>query len=305
MLRAAPGCARRRPRRAPREKSDDATDRGSDRRQRPLRDGGARAGGRAPRRDHLWDPKRRRHLWLARTDAFSLSSAPRLRPPDRPAPNQLPGEFAGPQAARRRAGDQRLGGGLDERVHRARRHGRRRSVHRPHPQPSKHLLRGRRRGRARRAGGARGRRARRGSLPRLSRGGRPRPPRRHLRLHRRPAVLDPRRVAALPQLGRRRDRHDQPPRGPPRPRSRAPLRHGGARDRLRLLAPDRGFGDGRGGPPGHAAEHRDREGDPAGGRRQAPRPCSEPREHRALARHHDLARPDLARGARQARPPRG
>ena len=41
-------------------------------------------------------------------------------------------------------------------------------------------------------------------------GGRPAPRRRDLRVHRGPAVLDPRRVAALPLLGRGRGRHDQP-----------------------------------------------------------------------------------------------
>ena len=48
--------------------------------------------------------------------------------------------------------------------------------------------------------------ARRGAAP-------PAAPGRHLRLHGGAAVLDARRVAAAPQLGRRRHRHDRRPRG--------------------------------------------------------------------------------------------
>ena len=66
-------------------------------------------------------------------------------------------------------------------------------------------------GAARRAGRSGGRR-------RLRRD--PLPWRRHLRLHRRPRVLYPRRVALVPQPGRRGDRHDQHARGAPGPRGR-------------------------------------------------------------------------------------
>ncbi len=48
-------------------------------------------------------------------------------------------------------------------------------------------------------------------------------------------VLDARRVAPLPQLGRARDRHDQPAGGEARARGRALLRDARARHRLRLL----------------------------------------------------------------------
>ena len=71
-------------------------------------------------------------------------------------------------------------------------------------------------------------------------GGRARAPGRHLRGHRRAAVLDARRVARLPQLGRRRHRHDQPARGQARARGGDLLRDHRAVDRLRLLARDRG-----------------------------------------------------------------
>ena len=66
--------------------------------------------------------------------------------------------------------------------------------------------------------------------------------RRHLRVHGGAAVLDARRVAAAPELGRRRDRHDRGDRGQALPRGRALLRVAGAGDRLRLLAPRRGGG---------------------------------------------------------------
>ena len=62
------------------------------------------------------------------------------------------------------------------------------------------------------------------------------PPRRHLRLHGGAAVLDARRVAAAPQLGRRRHRHDRRHRGQAVPRGGGLLRVAGAGDRLRRLA---------------------------------------------------------------------
>ena len=60
--------------------------------------------------------------------------------------------------------------------------------------------------------------------------------RRHLSGHGGPAVLDARREQPLPQLGLRRDRHDQHARGQARPRGRDLLRDRRHGDRLRLLA---------------------------------------------------------------------
>ena len=71
-----------------------------------------------------------------------------------------------------------------------------------------------------------------------------RPPRRHLRLHGRAAVLDAGRVEPVPVVGRGRHRHDQSAGGQARARSRDLLRDDGARDRLRLLAPGSRRGDG-------------------------------------------------------------
>ncbi len=70
--------------------------------------------------------------------------------------------------------------------------------------------------------------------------------RRHLRLHGGAAVLDARRVGALPQLGRRRDRHDEPAGGEARARGGAVLRDARARHRLRLLEAGRARGGDRG-----------------------------------------------------------
>ena len=66
--------------------------------------------------------------------------------------------------------------------------------------------------------------------------GRPLHPRRHLHGHGGPAVLHARREQPLPQLGLRRDRHDQHARGQARPRGRDLLRDHRHGDRLRLLA---------------------------------------------------------------------
>ena len=57
-----------------------------------------------------------------------------------------------------------------------------------------------------------------------------------------PRLLDPRRVAALPLLGRRRHRDDEPDGGEARARGRDLLRVARARDRLRRLARDRRAG---------------------------------------------------------------
>ncbi len=114
---------------------------------------------------------------------------------------------------------------------------RRRSVHRPDQATDSTFFerRSRRSRRLRRpclrgsVGGPRGRsRARR----------RPGPPRRHVRLHRGPAVLDARREPALPLLGSVGHRDDGDARGEARARSRAPLRAARPCDRLRLLAPE-------------------------------------------------------------------
>ena len=63
--------------------------------------------------------------------------------------------------------------------------------------------------------------------------------RRHLPVHRGAAVLDPRRIESLPQLGRRRDQHDRDAGGAARARGGDVLRGAGAGDRLRLLARER------------------------------------------------------------------
>ena len=109
-----------------------------------------------------------------------------------------------------------------------------RPVHRPHRGAAEHVLRRRHRRarqpcrpgvsaccRRRRAGAARRRRHR--------------APRRHLRLHGGAAVLDPRRVAPVPPVGRRRHRHDQLAGGQAGARGGDLLRQPGAGDRLRLL----------------------------------------------------------------------
>ena len=57
-----------------------------------------------------------------------------------------------------------------------------------------------------------------------------------LTLYRGAAILDPRRIEPVSQLGRRRDQHDRDAGGAPRAGSRALLRGAGAGDGLRLLA---------------------------------------------------------------------
>ena len=119
----------------------------------------------------------------------------------------------------------------------------RRPVHRQDLPARVDLLRRRRRRprRLRRSGlrGARGRVARRrwrrvrgrraeARAPAARAAARALAPRRHLRVHGGAAVLDARRVAAAPQLGRRRHRHDRRHRGQALPRGRALLRVAGA-----------------------------------------------------------------------------
>ena len=71
----------------------------------------------------------------------------------------------------------------------------------------------------------------------VRRGGRHVPRGRHLRVHGGPAVLDAGRVEALPLVGRRPDRHDQPAGGQARARGGDLLLDAGDGHRLRLLAP--------------------------------------------------------------------
>ena len=162
-----------------------------------------------------------------------------------PAPRaQLPGQPVRDEGARRRVPALGLRGGLAQGGVRAARHADPRPADRPDAAAPLDLLRPR-------AGGPRGVRA--SLLPRaleadgrgLRRGGRAAPRGRHLRLHRGAAVLDPRRVAALPLLGRGRRRHDQPAGGQARARGGDLLRDARDGDRLRLLAPRARRGHGR------------------------------------------------------------
>ena len=76
-------------------------------------------------------------------------------------------------------------------------------------------------------------------------GRRDRPSRRHVRVHGGSAVLDARRVEAVPLVGHGRHRHDEPAGGEARARSGDLLRHARARHRLRLLASGPRLGHGR------------------------------------------------------------
>src|SRR5947199_310850 len=115
---------------------------------------------------------------------------------------------------------------------------------------------------------------------------------RDLRVHGGPAVLDPRRVAPLPQLGRAGDRHDQPPGGEARARGGDLLRDPRARHRLRLLERgagrrgDRGRAPGAGGQrrPG-AAHGRARGGRVARAHRLPVPDRARPRDHHGARRH--------------------
>ena len=111
----------------------------------------------------------------------------------------------------------------------------RRSVRRPHPQAREFVLRQGLRGprldgpsgiaaAARASGGGRQGRGHRGGAGR------------HLCLHGRPAILQPRREPDLQGAGLFGDRHDQHARGKTRPRGRDLLRQRGDGHRFRLLA---------------------------------------------------------------------
>ena len=121
------------------------------------------------------------------------------------------------------------------------------------------------------------RRARRRRRRRGARRRRHRAPRRHVHLHGGAAVLDPRRVAPVPAVGRRRHRHDQLAGGQAGARGGDLLREPGAGHRLRLLEVGRrARGDRRGAAhPGRqrragAARRRRRRRAPAGAARRAP-----------------------------------
>ena len=164
-----------------------------------------------------------------------VPAAPRPRPPHPALAAQLPRQH---RRAKARRGDRdpvaerlRLVQGRAAAGHL--RH--RRSVHRPHIRARKELLR-------HRVGGPCGAGGPGLRPPRRPYRGGARPARRaasarrHLSHHGGTAVLDPRRVRAVPELGLRRHRHDQHAGGEARPRSRDVLRDGGDGDRLRLLA---------------------------------------------------------------------
>src|SRR5439155_1234452 len=234
------------------------------RRRHPLRRAVRRAGDRPPGR---YAPR--------------LPAAARARPPPAPHRDQLPRQHLRAQADRRgvdRGGER---GREPARRDRPRARRRARSVHRPHPPAPEHLIRPRR-------GGARAVRGPRLSepLPRARRGGARRgccgARGRDLPVHGGPAVLDPRRVAPLPQLGRARDRHDQPPGGEARARGGDLSRDARARHRLRLL--ERGAR--RGGDRGRAQG--------AGGQRR-PRAAHDHARGGGVARAHRLPVPDRAR----------
>ncbi len=218
--------------------SADADGRRRDRRIGPVPDRGPAGGARGRALDALRRAQRRLRHRRARRRAHGLPAAPRPRPPHQPLRDQLPREHLGPEAAGRHAHRLDLGRRLDARGRQARRLRRDRPVLRPHAPPAGHLLRRGLRGArdVRRPGLRRGapRAARRGPGA-----GPVRARRRHLHEHGGPAVLHARRVAPLPQLGHRRDRHDQPAGGQARARGRDLLRHHRHGDRLRLLARER------------------------------------------------------------------
>ena len=112
---------------------------------------------------------------------------------------------------------------------------------------------------------------------------------RDLRVHRGPAVLDLRRVAALPLVGRGRGRHDQPAGGQARARGGDLLRDARDGDRLRLLAPRARRGHGRERDEGAGAERRDGACGAAGGRAAAAGPARVRVRARAAPRAADAA----------------
>src|SRR6185312_15891089 len=108
-------------------------------------------------------------------------------------------------------------------------------------------------------------------------------------------------VEPLPQLGRERDRHDQPARGQARARGGDLLLDDRAVDRLRVLARDRRGRDGRRGGGDHQEERRAGEGDREGLGRAHCRGAYVRVHIGGGARGHDGARCDSGGGARAAR----
>ena len=300
-----------------------------DRRQRHLRARrpGRREGGR--RQHAVRDALGRVHPRPPGRRGAGVPRPPRARPRHPAARGQLPRQHLRHEDAGRGVAPVTERGRLHARGHPPRRSGRRRPVLRSHRRAGQHLLR-RRRGRARelrRPGqpGPVGPPLRgRGRAGQGGRRRRARAPRRHLHGDQRPAVLHPRRVEHLPQARHRRHRHDRAAGGQAGPRGGDELRHPGAQHRLRLLAPGRGGGDGRGGGRHHAQErgpgppdrrprggagpgaarlhrvaragrrdHDRQEADPAGGARAA-------LGHHRKVRYHDICRP-LAPGRRLGR----
>ena len=93
---------------------------------------------------------------------------------------------------------------------------------------------------------------------------------RHLPRHGGPAVLDARGILPLPQLGLRRDRHDQHAGGQARPRSRDLLRDRRHGHRLRLLARGGGARRRRRRARRHEGQHREGAAPRAQARRDLP-----------------------------------
>src|SRR5262245_3725837 len=257
--------------------------------QRTLRSPRACAGRARARRDALRCTVRRGGDRPPRRNAPPLPPAPRARAPAPAERAQLPRQHLRAEAARGGVGGGHQRRRQPEGGDRARARGRPRPVHRPHLRPPEHLLRRRHRG---------PRPVRRAGVPdavpdarRLcAHGRRHGARRRRLRLYGGAPVLDPGRVPPLPELGRARDRHDQPAGGEARPRGRALLRYPGARHRLRLLEhrPRRGRHHGR--AAGALGQRRSRAPDGGGGgaraagahRLSVPRRTQERHHHRAV-----------------------
>ena len=183
--------------------------------------------------------RRRRRSSAARVGrhAAAVPAAPRPRPPLLAVRDQLPRQRVRAEDAGRRSGVLSVSavGSLREELAAGRLRARR-SVHRPDLPARDDASSATASSATSASPSPPARRSRRRSRRPRRRGGKPRPPRRHLRLHGGAAVLDARRVAAAPQLGRRRHRHDRRARGQAGPRGGALLRGAGAGHRLRRLA---------------------------------------------------------------------